>query len=216
MIHEQKYCRNCGIKTPLISKTKGYRDYCCQACTTEHVRKIRLENAIKKLDDFGFDYHGGYGYTHSYVDVTNRKCGHTFSVRYLNIFTNPDYCPTCGNAIKYEKLVARNVAGAKDWKYRESFDEYRRMVNLLTARTYRKYKHEINPLDLPKGRIDTHENPHHVDHIVPVKYCFENEIPPSRCASKENLRMMPALENMKKYSKITEDAKNVLTKWKCN
>lgn len=212
-MHQQKFCRHCSNPTPYISNTKGYRDYCNAECQKLHNRKERLKAAIKKIEDFGFQYHDGYKETHSYVDVTNRKCGHRFEVRFLNLFTNPDYCPTCGNKLKYEKLKNRNVAGAKPRAYREKFSEYRKLINLLTARTFRENREVINPNNLPMGRIDTHETPHHVDHIVSVKTCFELGIEPERCASVENLRVMPAIENMRKYSKTTPEAAELLSRW---
>lgn len=214
MKHEQKYCRCCGKSTPKISNTKGYRDYCDLECRTKHERKFRAEAFIKRVEDFGFTYLGGYTHNKSPMNVRNNKCEHEFTIsQAANIFTNPDYCPTCGNKLKHEKLVARNMAGAKPREYRLVYSEYRKRVNLLTSRTYRTNKSVINPLDLPIGRTDTCENAHHLDHIVPVKYCFERGFTPERCASVENLRVMPALENIVKYSKLTDEAKRIVESW---
>lgn len=213
-MHEQKQCRQCNKATPWISNTKGYRDYCNNECRLLHDRKIRKEKAITDIEEFGFDYLGGYMYNKAPIQVRNRKCGHEFIVKQAqNLFTNPDYCPTCGNDIKYKKLVARNIAGAKDWKYKESFAEYRKQVNLLTARTYRENKALVNPKNLPIGRIGHSSDPHHIDHVVSVKYCYEAGIEPERCASIENLRVIEALDNMQKYSKLTEESRSILEGW---
>lgn len=114
MEHEQKNCRCCNKPTPLISKTKGYRDFCNQECNNTYNRKVRTEQAINRITEFGFDYLGGYTHNKAPVTVRNRKCGHEFTIKQaLNLFTNPDYCPTCGSKVRHEKLIERNVLASK-------------------------------------------------------------------------------------------------------
>ncbi len=212
-MHKQKYCRECNKETPWISGTKGYRDYCNVDCRIIYDRKTRLVAAIKRVEDFGFIYHDGYTCSHSKVKVTSKNCNHTFIATYLNLFTNSAYCPDCGTAIKKNKIVARNKTGIKDRDYKNNFKEYRKIVNRLTRNVYIKYKTLLNPNDLPLAKLGSHLNAHNIDHIISAKYCFVNDIPPELCASVENLRVMPALDNMMKYSKLTEDSKRILSLW---
>lgn len=87
---------------------------------------------------------------------------------------------------------------------------YCRAVRNLSEKTYRKHKQSINPLSLTRG-IDQYE----LDHIVPVFFGFQNNIPIELMASVENLQMLPMSTNRskgKKYDPPTstkhEDLKN--------
>lgn len=53
----------------------------------------------------------------------------------------------------------------------------------------------------------------HIDHIVSVWACFRLGIVPCWAASIENLRMLPAHENIKKRASLTADAVSLLEKW---
>lgn len=83
-------------------------------------------------------------------------------------------------------------------KYGRDFDiqkwiDYRSLVRKLTEQTYRAYKTEINPLNLKRGRATWH-----LDHRVPIIEGFLQGRPPEELASKENLQMLPAFDNISK------------------
>jgi hypothetical protein len=105
-------CRYCDKPTPFITMEKGYRDYCDNDCQTQYLRNERESQAIINLNSFGnLEYISGYEHSHSKVTVKNLNCGCVFDVTYLNVFTNPDYCPTHGAAKRRKKLVERNEKG---------------------------------------------------------------------------------------------------------
>lgn len=86
-------------------------------------------------------------------------------------------------------------------KYGRDFDvalweEYSTKARRLTEQTYKKNKHEINPLNLKRG-IRTY----HLDHKMPIIEGFLQGIPVEVIAAKENLQILPALTNMSKGRK---------------
>lgn len=83
---------------------------------------------------------------------------------------------------------------------------YRRQVTTLTNRN----KHH---LDLSTIGLCGTPGATQVDHIVPVKYGYLNDIPPELIASSDNLQIIPWEENRQKWDILTEDAKQLLMKW---
>lgn len=82
-----------------------------------------------------------------------------------------------------------------------AYKKYAGRVHRLTRHTYEKYKNEINPYG-HKRTLCGVENGYQLDHIIPIKFGFENNIPPEVLAEKNNLRMLPWKENlMRNYSK---------------
>lgn len=78
------------------------------------------------------------------------------------------------------------------------FGKYRNRVAVRTERTYQQHKDEINPNDYPRGKAGV-DGAYHLDHIVSVREGFENQIPVEKVSAKENLQMLPWLENVQKY-----------------
>lgn len=100
-------CRACGKETEFISSVKGYRTFCdvnCQQTITD--AKANEEKAALKLNTFGdVEYISGYQGSHSQVKVRNKNCGCFFEATYLNLFTNKDYCPIHGVALRTKYLT---------------------------------------------------------------------------------------------------------------
>ena len=108
-------CRNCGKPTPFISVKLGYRTVCNKTCQDEYVKRTNEAAAIAKLNGFAkFEYISGYTGSHAKVKVTNHVCGCTFDAIYLNLFGNPNYCPTHGGLARANKLVDRNALGLSE------------------------------------------------------------------------------------------------------
>ena len=76
-----------------------------------------------------------------------------------------------------------------------AYKKYANKVHRLTKHTYNRYKHEINPNDY-KRTICGVEGGYQLDHIITIKYGFENNIPEEVLAEKRNLRMLPWRENL--------------------
>jgi len=76
-------------------------------------------------------------------------------------------------------------------------EAYYRIVRLLTAETYRKYKEKINPNNLPHGRGNSG---YQLDHKFSISQGFKHDIPPKIMASLVNLEMLPShINNSKNY-----------------
>ena len=53
-----------------------------------------------------------------------------------------------------------------------------------------------------------------LDHIVPIKYGYDNNIPAELIASVDNLRVIPHKDNYTKGTRLIEEAVSILNKWK--
>jgi len=74
----------------------------------------------------------------------------------------------------------------------EKYNNYREAIDNLTKRIYRKYKSYINPNNHKRGRY------YHLDHIYSVIDGYENDIPIEIISNPNNLRLIPAQENLNK------------------
>ena len=80
----------------------------------------------------------------------------------------------------------------------EKMEKYVKSVRSLTSKMYKKYKHMINPKDLPKSKYE-----YHLDHKYSIYEGFKNDVPIKVIASKENLEMIPYIENLIKGVKCS-------------
>ncbi len=132
------------------------------------------------------------------VIVRNRTCGHIFTSTAKNLLSRHVNCPACNKTVKRLKMQQFNIdrhnkfqETPNDWK------AYKHKVYMLTRSSYRKFKQEINPNDLPLGLAGT-KDAYHLDHKLSVRFCFEHYIPAAICGHKSNLQMLPWLENVLK------------------
>jgi hypothetical protein len=56
-----------------------------------------------------------------------------------------------------------------------------------------------------RNRIKYFKEPYHLDHIIPIFHGWVHRIDPEIIGDISNLRFIPALENIKKGSKIEEE-----------
>ena len=87
------------------------------------------------------------------------------------------------------------------------YKKYSGKVHRLTKKTYEIYKEEINPDDHPRTVCGV-EGGYQLDHIITIKFGFENNIPPEVLAEKENLRMLPWKENLMRNWNGTDSFQN--------
>ena len=83
-------------------------------------------------------------------------------------------------------------------KIRKKFDNefllYKNIVYNLSNKNYRRYKHIINPHNLPRGR-----NKFHLDHKFSIYDGFVNNVPPEVISSVSNLQILSEHENISKH-----------------
>jgi hypothetical protein len=120
--------------------------------------------------------------------------------------TKTHYCSTecMGSCPDRRKMISEidksymNTEAYRSKKRKDTtpaFRQYRNRVKTLTEKTYEAHKHIINPSNLPRT-ISGVEGGYQLDHIIEVKYGFQNNIPPEELSVVENLRMLPWRENL--------------------
>jgi hypothetical protein len=223
-------CPICSAELPKRGdRKKSDLKFCGDACRSIGYHRKRANKAIQRVIDFGFEYLSGeYTHHHSYLQVKNPRCGHEFEVRWSNLFTNPDYCPTCGDALRRKKTSERNKLGinpkslakwhARNQKSHEDaiarrdspeWAEWQKYGYIVRSKSLMTYRKNIDIIDPDRIR----SSQHHIDHIVPVSYCFKNKIPAEFCYSLENLTMATVLENCGRKDRLNDAAKALLVKW---
>ena len=105
--------------------------------------------------------------------------------------------------------MAKAMEGYKK-KYGISYNlgdrqSYVRLVRSLSDRNYRLYHDIINP-----GGVERSSGQHHLDHRVPIIWCFKNGLPPELPALSTNLQMLAAGENLSKGSKLCSNPDEAL------
>jgi rhodanese-related sulfurtransferase len=80
----------------------------------------------------------------------------------------------------------------------QKFENYKKQVRALTAKTYKLHKNLINPYNLKIGR-----GFHHIDHKFSVYEGFKNDIIPSIISAKENLEILTEKNNCSKGAKCS-------------
>lgn len=100
-----------------------------------------------------------------------------------------------------ELLITNDVP--KPIKMTRKYTSYRELVDKLSSSN-------MNHLDLSNRKFIGGD---HVDHIVPVKYCYLNNIDPHVCARAENLQILSEYANFNKGNNITNEGKKLIDKW---
>lgn len=187
---------------------KGYRG--CPICYSNNRSIEERRLFIQKIIDKGFTILSTYDGSQAWgakILVRNNKCLHEFQTDPRNLGNKNLNCPICNKEEKIKRLNANSKARSVEWqKTAEMWDQYRHKVYMATRAVYRKHQTIINPLNLPRG-LAGQEGAYHLDHIVPVRYCFLNYIPVEICAHVDNLQMVSWLENLETKDNLKEGIK---------
>lgn len=122
----------------------------------------------------------------------NQKCLQSFTVKPA---MTKQYCSrSC--------FVTVNNPGAKGKgsrtirnPNRDAYKRYAGLVHALSQEIYEQYIDLINPNQYPRTLCGV-EGGWQLDHIMPIKECFEKAIPAEQAASLNNLRMLPWKDNL--------------------
>lgn len=76
-----------------------------------------------------------------------------------------------------------------------NFKNYKRLVHRLSGYNYTKHIDIINPNRYTRTLCGV-EGGWQLDHIIPIKECYEKGMTPQEASSIENLRMLPWKENL--------------------
>lgn len=136
------------------------------------------------------------------VTVRNPTCGHVFTSTAVNLLSRGITCAVCGKRERAKAINAWSKQNSEEWqKTADVWKRYRADVTRHTRVTYRDNKQLINPRDLPTGRAGT-KGAYHLDHIVPVRWCFERNVPANLVADVSNLQMLRWRENISKRNHV--------------
>ena len=75
------------------------------------------------------------------------------------------------------------------------YKKYARQVHGLSQKIYEEYKDVINPNNYTRTLCGV-EDGWQLDHITPIKECFEKGLSPQEAAQVSNLRMLPWKDNL--------------------
>lgn len=209
-VHHQMQCMVCDhiwSATPLSKRQtfKKNRVSGCPNCDknrreAKHIaaRQSNIQELKARGIEILSDYDGRRAYKEGYVkiQVRNIKCGHIFECSPANLLANNVECSVCGPQKRAAPLTAWSKANSIRWQETASdWKLYKSKVAELTRLTYNKHKSIINPNNFPRGKAGV-EGAYHVDHIVPIRFCFDNNIPIEVCADITNLQMIGWRENV--------------------
>lgn len=130
------------------------------------------------------------------IKVKNTTCGHIFECTPSNLLGGAEVvCGVCGPTKRGEVLTAWSKERSRQW--RENAPEWLAYKSIVTSHTesnYKKHKNKINPNNYKRG-IAGENGAYQLDHIVSVRFCFDNNIPAEICGHQDNLQMIPWINN---------------------
>lgn len=96
-----------------------------------------------------------------------------------------------------KKLETSEILSRNDPIY-SNFRKYRNRIAVRTRKVYEQFKHEINPMNLLLGKCGI-DGAYQIDHIISVRQGFDQGISVEMISAKENLQILPWLDNVLKY-----------------
>jgi hypothetical protein len=158
------------INSVLFASGSEYRQKCKKTLISQHgvENPMHIPNVVKKV-------------------VTKRRAKNNYKRDPLWL-NSPE-----ANAKRKQTRIARGLDLPE-----ESFSEFRlyeRQVDVLTEQNYEKYKTQINPNDLVRGRI---KGTYQLDHTLSKVDGFKQSVLPKDLAHPANLRMLTIEENISK------------------
>ena len=217
--HHKMRCTVCGHKwsaTPL-SKRQTYKKWgvggCpeCKKSRCEELYKIKRAQNLELLQKKGLKILSRYDgrRTNKKIKFQNEKCGHIFKASANNMIYSQTSCIVCGAASRINAATAWSKANSQKW--RETAEDwllYKSHVTSITEKNYRKYHKQINPSGHVRALAGV-KGAYHLDHIVSVRMCYDNNVPVELCASVDNLQMLPWTDNVtnRQYIKGTISSK---------
>ena len=208
-----RICPQCGREDFTASSS-----LICQDCFKANKKLELIEIEKSKLQELGYEIISGPVYNkfgkREYT-LKRTSCGHNYTARYDNIISSVNDngftpCSECGAKLRMDKCLTGFIDKyGRDYSTfdRSKFEDYQLLVRIKSDDVFEKNKVFFTKNGLIKrGKTD-----HHLDHIVPIKACFDNGITVETASSKINLSLVPYLDNLKKsWSKYSSDDLNVL------
>ena len=213
--HHLLKCIECNQEwsaTPLSKlqnfKKHGYKG--CPECTSTMRYAEARKGNIKKLKDRGIEILSNNYFGKQRIEegkyikikVKNTNCGHIFESSPANLLSRNVNCPTCNAQRKRQAFQQFNLDRQIEYRKTASeWDIFRHDVYQQTRQTYKEHHQTINPNNLMRGKAGV-DGAYHLDHRVPVRYCFDHSIPSHICAHHTNLQMLHWNDNVGSLDKL--------------
>lgn len=207
--HHKLKCLLCQSKFTATPKSKvqnykksGYAG--CPECTRkQRYNDTHVQNIEKLKSIFCFNTPSDFS-NNTMLEVKNKECGHVFVSKVGNLLNRNVTCPVCAKNQRADIFREHNYfRHTMSQSSSEGLSRYRKKVRVITEQNYQKYRHIINPNGLERKRSG--QDGWHLDHIMSIKYCYEQNVPEEICAHVENLRMIPWKENAVKWAHRTSN-----------
>lgn len=216
--HHLMKCVKCGHEWTATPKSKianfkihGRKG--CPDCTGKErydkARKVNIQKLKKRGIEILSDNYSGTQRIEEgkyiKIKVKNTNCGHIFECSPANLLTRNVNCPICNAQRKREAFQQFNIDRQIEYqKTASAWNIYRHRVYQLTRQTYKEHLQTINPNNLMRGKAGV-DGAYHLDHLVPVRYCFDNDIPSHICAHHTNLQMLHWNDNIGSRDKLKQN-----------
>ncbi len=186
------FCIDCGVERHPASKEGR-----CKECASAFRKVEANERYYNKLVDKGFIVHTSRDQLYNKLikyEVTNTACGHRFHAQGGNLLSGNTKCSICG-----PKNRMAGALSAYKLKYGRTYDltneaDYKKQARYLSEKNWVK-AHPDSPKRTRTGV--------HLDHIIPISWCFRNAIPLELVADVDNLTLETSKDNIAKGDKIT-------------
>lgn len=186
---------------------------------SEYTKKVLLSRRIARENSeypFGWDPDSvekrkntlleKFGEDHNWKNKQNRKkCDETTIKLYgLSAIELAQKSITKETIEKRRKSLIENVLQISYKEYEELLPGKEKYYKQVRRITEQQPIHLLENYD-KRGLIGKHDEPYHLDHIIPIFHGWVHGIDAEIIGDISNLRFIPALENIKKSSKIEEE-----------
>jgi hypothetical protein len=201
-----RICDTCGAQEETFSKVST-----CEACFLKIKTASKIQAEKMHLISLGYKVIGEpilSKSNHRQYTLIPPCCEIEFAPTYGNVLKQlallgKPPCANCGGKARMNKAMAAYVQMHTADYDLEKFEDYRLKVRRLSGREYECWRHVINPMDYPRGHGI---GMWHLDHKVPIIWCFKNDIPAEVASAAQNLQMLSSVDNLKKSGKLLSDA----------
>ena len=99
--------------------------------------------------------------------------------------------------LSQKRIASRRIAAGlrKKQAYTDEWLEYNSRARNASEKTYRKHKHILNPDNKPRGKMGV-AGAYQLDHIKPLRQCFDEGISPEESAALSNLQFITWQNNL--------------------
>jgi hypothetical protein len=156
------------------------------------IRNLRLKLGVVPSQSVVMSKPRPYQLKQETRNCIGKECNISFTV---NQASKKKYCShSC--QMKTANVAAKGIGSRKMRNpATPEYKKYSRQVHGLSQKVYEEYKNVINPNNYPRTLCGV-EDGWQLDHITPIKECFEKGLTPQEASQVTNLRMLPWKDNL--------------------